>query len=223
MKPVVLVHGANAGGWMWERVTPLLDAASVPWVAPDLPSVALATPGVGHIEDMAAVEALLDVLPGDEPAVLVGHSRGGIVISNAGSHPRVGQLVFVTAMLLDAGEASMASEAIVAARHVDANGTTTFDPERAPAVIMNDCSPADIAWAMPRLDAQFVGPVPEGRYAWRSKPSTYVVCTLDRAILPESQRLMAQRATSVVEWETGHCPMVNRPDLVASLLVGLAS
>ncbi len=144
------------------------------------------------------------------------------MISNAGLHPRAGHLVYITAMLLDAGEASMASEAIVASRHVDANGTTTFDPELAPAVIMNDCSSADIAWAMPRLRPQFVGPVPEGRYAWRSKPSTYAVCTLDKAILPESQRLMARRAQSVVEWEAGHCPMVNRPELVAGLLIQLA-
>lgn len=73
--------------------------------------------------------------------------------------------------------------------------------------------------------AGFVGSAP-GHFrrgaTWRSKPSTYAICTLDEVILPERQRSMAAHATSVVEWDAGHCPMVSRPDLIADLLIALA-
>ena len=96
-KPVVLVHGAWHGPWCWERVTPYLDAAGVPWVAPDLPSCAVASTGANETEDNAAVRETLDCLPGDEQAILLGHSRGGRVISEAGTHNRVGHLVYLAA------------------------------------------------------------------------------------------------------------------------------
>jgi pimeloyl-ACP methyl ester carboxylesterase len=207
---------------MWERVTPLLDAASVTWVAPDLPSCAVK--GAGHTEDAAAVWESLDTLAGDDAAVLVGHSRGGIVISNVGAHPRVGNLVYIAALMLDEGQSS--SEVIAPdfgdVRHRDSDGTTTFLPSCAD-VLMNDCTPEQQTWAFNRLRPQFAGAVPEPRYPWRSKPSTYVVCTLDRAIPPAGQRRMARNATSVLEWDTGHCPLVSRPDLVAGLLIRLAT
>lgn len=201
---------------MWGRVTPLLDAASVPWVAPDLPSCAVK--GSGHTEDAAAVEAALGALAGDEPAVLVGHSRGGIVISNAGEHQRVGHLVYIAALMLDEGQNSseMVAPEVAEVRHRDSDGTTTFLPSCA-AVLMNDCTPEQQAWAFGRLRPQFAGAVPKPRYPWHSRPSTYVVCSLDRAIPPAGQHRMARNATSVVEWETRHCPLVNRPDLVDEL------
>jgi pimeloyl-ACP methyl ester carboxylesterase len=67
------------------------------------------------------------------------------------------------------------------------------------------------------------GPRPRLASAWRSKPSTYVVCTLDRAIPLEHQRRMAARASERVEWQTGHSPFLSRPDLVADLLIRLAA
>jgi pimeloyl-ACP methyl ester carboxylesterase len=75
-RPVVLMHGAFHGAWCWDRVTCYLDAAGVPWRAPDLPSCANAASGAAIDEDTAAVESVLDNLPDDEPAVLLGHSRG---------------------------------------------------------------------------------------------------------------------------------------------------
>jgi pimeloyl-ACP methyl ester carboxylesterase len=63
---------------------------------------------------------------------------------------------------------------------------------------------------------------PVGRPAWRDTPSTYVVCSEDRAVHPELQRVMAKRCTESLEWPTAHSPFLNRPDLVAELLVDLA-
>lgn len=164
MKAVVLVHGSHCGGWAWERVTPILDAAGVTWVAPDLPSVALGTPGIGHIEDAAAVDAVLDALPGSETSVLVGHSRGGGVISNAGTHARVGHLVYVTAVLLDEDEPSPASDAWRAQLIQNADGSSTIDPSGSAELALNDCSAEDAAWYMGGVRRQRAGPLPEGRY-----------------------------------------------------------
>ena len=85
-RPIVLVHGAFHGSWCWDRVTPHLDAAEVTWVAPDLPSCAKAATGALLKDDVAAVREVLDSLPGDEHAVMLGHSRGGAVITEAGVH-----------------------------------------------------------------------------------------------------------------------------------------
>jgi pimeloyl-ACP methyl ester carboxylesterase len=224
MRPVVLVHGAWHGPWCWERVTPLLDAAGVPWVAPDLPSVARSSEGVGVAEDVAAVEAVLDELPGSEPAVLLGHSRGGRVISEAGTHDRVGHLVYLAAFLVDEGEdTAELSRPVAPILRRAADGTSLPDPSRAPAVFYNDCTPEDVAWALSQVRPNSAGTPPEPRSAWRSKPSTYVVCALDQAILAVHQRRMAQRATSMVEWQTGHSPFISRPELVAELLIRLAA
>ena len=65
-------------------------------------------------------------------------------------------------------------------------------------------------------------PVVPPRVAWKSKPTTYVICAEDRAIPPKHQRQMAKRANSVIEWQVGHSPFLNRPELVAELLVDRA-
>src|SRR4051794_4806797 len=95
----VLVHGAWHGAWCWEKLTPLLDEASVPWQALDLPLSSLE-------DDAAAVHKVLDAIEG--PAVLLGHSYGGAVISQAGDHPAVEHLVYLCAFALEAGESPAA-------------------------------------------------------------------------------------------------------------------
>ena len=223
MKPVVLVHGAWHGPWCWEFVTPLLDAAGVPWVAPDLPSCARAHEGAGMIEDVQTVEAALDALPGNEQAILLGHSRGGWVISEAGAHPRVGSLVYLTAFLAEPGQESGGG---VREEDLDfgTDGTAIPKSDRARGLFYNDCTAEQAARAMERLRPMFWGgiAVEPPRLAWKQKPATYVVCSIDQAISAAAQRKMAMRASRSVEWETGHSPFLNRPELVADLLIALA-
>src|SRR3712207_1752378 len=88
VRPVGLVHGAWHGTWCWERVTPYLDGLGVPWVAVDLPSCARAASGSDVEADTLAVKVALDNLSGDEPAVLCGHSRAGLMVTEAGTHDR---------------------------------------------------------------------------------------------------------------------------------------
>ena len=224
-KPVVLVHGAWHGPWCWERVTPYLDAAAVPWVAPDLPSCAVASTGANETEDNAAVRETLDSLPGDEQAILLGHSRGGRVITEAGTHNRVGHLVYLAAFLghEDESLADYASPQLYDTLNTREDGTSTVKAELGAGVFYNECSAQDFSWAAQNLRPQSHKPF-EGssELAWQVKPSTYVICSRDNALPVAGQKKMAERATTMIEWDTDHSPFANRPELVASLLIGLS-
>ncbi len=230
MQRVVLVHGAWHGPWCWDRVTGGLDAAGVSWASPDLPSCSAASEGAGLVEDVREVERVLDGLPGDEPVVLVGHSRGGLVISEAGSHERVDRLVYLCAFLLEPGEdvGPMVADTVMPVIDFERtpNGPigTPRGAEAAP-VFYNGCSEGDTTWALERVRPMHMGgpPVEPPRLAWATTPSTYVVCAQDQAIPAEHQRRMAARATEVVEWDTGHSPFLTEPQRLVDLLVHLAT
>jgi pimeloyl-ACP methyl ester carboxylesterase len=224
-RPIVLIHGAWHGAWCWERVTPLLDAADVPWVAPDLPS-STSSEEAGLPEDVQVVERILDDLPGNEPAVLVGHSRGGLVISEAGAHERAGHLVYLCALLLQPGmdATAMLGAEVMASLDFGEDLVSSVRPGMAERLFYNDCSRRDAQWATDQLTPLFGGGgVDEPRHAYATNPSTYVVCELDAALPADRQREMAGAADHVVTWPTGHSPFVNRPELVADLLIGLST
>ena len=227
---VVLVHGAWHGAWCWDPVVALLSAADVPVQAIDLPghgtSALPLTDLHGHGD---AVRATLDAITG--PVVLVGHSYGGAAITDAGTHPAVRHLVYITAFCLDAHESIITND-LAGGEHAElatviefgADGTITVDPARAGDIFYADCDPAAIPGYVARL-------VPEGAdgfsqtprsVAWWERPSTYVVCTEDRALGPELQRNLAARCATTVEWPTSHSPFFSRPELVTDLLARLA-
>ena len=224
-RPIVLVHGAWHGSWCWDRVTPYLDAADIEWVAPDLPSVTDAVGGANQSDDNAIVREALDGLPGTEKAILLGHSRGGTVITEAGTHERVGHLVYLTAFL------GLENEDTTPYRSDDLNkclefqpdGTVTVKPELGKAVFYNEHNDSDFLWAQERFRSQSFKPfVGSSELAWLSKRSTYVVCRHDNALPVAGQRKMAARATQSIEWDTDHSPFVYRPELVATLLIGMS-
>ncbi len=222
-KVVVLVHGAWHGAWCWEDVIPRLDAAGVRSVAVDLPSVS--SPTATLHDDVACVRDALDSLT--DPAVLVGHSYGGAVISEAGTHPAVEHLVYVSAFALEAGES--AGENDLAGGEVGsvlndairvADGVLTLDPELAAEAFYHDCEPEISLAAIDRLRPQSLTAL-QGKVtaaAWREKPATYVVCTDDRGLTTALQRSNAARIGTSIDWHTSHSPFLSRPDLVADLL-----
>jgi len=227
-RTVVLVHGAWHGAWCWERVFPLLDAASVPLVAVDLPSVAYADATI-H-DDAAYVRGALDAVNGE--VVLVGHSYGGGVITEAGVHPNVAHLVYLSAFVLDVGESAQEntleggdgpSDLLPAIAFGDS--VLTIKPEGAVAAFYHDCTPDDAQAAIERLRpeslAALAGKVEAA--AWREKPATYVVCTDDRALPVALQRSNAARVATSIDWPTSHSPFFSRPELVADLLIDLSS
>ena len=223
-KTVVLVHGAWHGAWCWDKVVALLEKQGVAVVTFDLPLTSFE-------DDVATTKAVLDQVDGD--IVLCGHSYGGAVITNAGNHQKVSHLVYLTAFACDADEspaatapdADLPATDLASAFVIADDGTATIAPDLIVDGFYHDCDPAEAADAAARLRpihmSCFMTPV--GRPAWKSKPSTYVVCTEDRAIHPELQRYMAMRCEATVEVDTAHSPFLNRPDAVADLLAGLAT
>jgi pimeloyl-ACP methyl ester carboxylesterase len=173
------------------------------------------------------VRRLLDNLDG--PALLCGHSYGGCVITEAGTHPAVRHLVYISAFVPDTGESVRdvgrpPDEKTRLSAHLDEDGLIRLDPAGV-AAVYSGCDPADVEWAAARLRPQrpqgFAQPVTAA--AWRSVPATYAVCTADRAIDPELQRRMAARACpEVIEWPAGHFPLISHPDVVAGLLTRLS-
>jgi pimeloyl-ACP methyl ester carboxylesterase len=236
-RQVILVHGAWHGAWAWERVLPLLASAGVDAVAVDLPGHGADQGPLGDLHgDANRVRDELDRATSE--VVLVGHSYGGAVITEAGDHPAVGHLVYLCAFALDAGEScgNAAPDQAASISHVGRpnlgagfvmgpGGTVTLDPATAATCLYHDCDADAVAWAMARLGPHplvTIQQTPEA-VAWRVKPSTYVVCRDDLAIHPDLQRLLARRCTTSVEWPTGHSPFLSHPELVAELLTGLAA
>ena len=224
---VVLVHGAWHGAWCWEHVVERLDATGHASVAVDLPSVS--SPTATLADDAACVRDALDKVSGD--ALLVGHSYGGSVITEAGAHPAVAHLVYLTAFALEVGE-SPGENALTGGERgalEDAirvgDGVLTIDPEGAVAAFFHDCTPEIAAAAAARLRPQSLAAL-SGKVtnvAWRAKPSTYVVCTDDRGLTTALQRSNAARIGNSIDWPTSHSPFLSRPDLVADLLFELSS
>jgi pimeloyl-ACP methyl ester carboxylesterase len=99
----------------------------------------------------------------------------------------------------------------------------TFDPDRAVEAFYADCDPDAAAAAIAALRPQNLANLGQSPavIGWRGKPTTYAVCTDDLAVHPDLQRVLAQRAGTVVEWPTGHSPFLSRPDLVVDLLAAL--
>ena len=220
---VVLVHGAWHGSWVWERVVPLLEARGLSVRTVDLPSVGAAPGAEADLAgDAAVVSAVLDSVDG--PALLCGHSYGGMVISVAASgRSDVSRLVYLCAFMPDAGESLVALTGGEPAPWIQLlDGRLTLpDPAQSADVFYADCDEETAREAVARIKPMAGAPFgqPVARPAWHGIPSTYVVCTLDRAIPPELQRdVFAPRADEVIELEASHSPFSSQPGAVAALL-----
>jgi pimeloyl-ACP methyl ester carboxylesterase len=221
-KTAVLVHGAWHGAWCWELVVPKLAARGIDAVTVDLPSVQRRHATVA--DDADEVRRAIDAIGG--PVVLVGHSYGGAVVTDAGAHPDVEHIVYLTAFALDDGE-SVSSNALLGGesmRLVEAlrfeADVSTVDPDRATDFFFHDCSPDIATAAVARLrpmslDAMRSAP---RAVAWRNKPATYIVCTDDRGVPVELQRSAAGRCAAVIEIPTSHSPFLSQPELLADTL-----
>ncbi len=234
---VVLVHGAWHGAWCFDRVLPLLEKAGVPAVAVDLPGHGRDPGPLTDLHgDADRVREVLDGIDGD--VVLLGHSYGGAVITEAGVHPSVRHLVYLCAMVPDAdesaGSAAMDSSAglsqegrptFTGVTTDNPDGTVNLTADGAARFLYNDCDPDTVTWAVSELTRQPMGNLfqsPAG-VAWRERSSTYVVCTDDMIVHPGLQELLARRCTETVVWPTSHSPFLSHPELVGDLLVGLAA
>ena len=216
IKNVVLVHGAFADGSGWEAVAKLLekDGYTV--------SV-LQEPETSYAEDQKYAKAALDALDG--PVVIVGHSYGGSLITEAGNHPKVAALVYIAAFALDEGESCASIEQAVPqaskAFKPDSNGNWWIDQAHFAADFAADVPPAvahfmAIAQVPISTDA-FTHKVTNP--AWKTKPTWYMVASDDRSINPIQERMMAKRAhAKTVEVPASHVAYMSHPKETVKLI-----
>jgi len=218
MKNVVLVHGGFVDGAGWEGVYKILkkDGYNVSIVQ---------NPTISLKDDVAATKRILAAQ--DAPAILVGHSYGGAVITEAGTDPKVAALVYISAFAPDKGE-SVATlikdpppgapvppilpprDGYLFLDKMKFTASFAADVDAEKAAFMAD---SQVPWGVEALEGTISEP------AWKAKPSWYLVTTEDRMIPPAAQRVMAKRAGStVVELKGSHSAYVSQPGAVAALI-----
>jgi pimeloyl-ACP methyl ester carboxylesterase len=215
---IVLVHGGFVDGSGWEAVYQILRRAGHAVSVVQNPTLSLT-------DDAAVTRRALDRQA--DQVVLVGHSYGGAVITEAGTHPKVAALVYIAAFAPDRGEsvntliANPPPGAPVPPILPPQDGFLFLDREKFAAAFAADVDPdlaafmadAQVPWGVDALAGAITEP------AWRTKPSWYLVTTEDRMIPPDAQRFMSQRANAkVVETAASHSVYVSQPEPVAALI-----
>ncbi|MEV4603176.1 alpha/beta hydrolase [Amycolatopsis sp. NPDC049253] len=217
-RSVVLVHGAYADGSCWAEVIPRLQAAGITVTSVQNPLTSLA-------DDVAATRRELDLQSGR--TVLVGHSYGGSVISQAGDHPAVDSLVYLSARAPMAGEDYPA----LTARFPAAPAGAGLVYQNGFGHLTEDAFLNDFANGVPTARARALyaaqGRVAQDLFstkttvaAWETKPSSYVITTADRTTAPELQRFVAARMkarTTVID--SGHLSFITHPDTVTRVIL----
>ncbi|WP_249692255.1 alpha/beta hydrolase [Stappia sp. WLB 29] len=215
---IVLVHGANVDGSTWRDVYNRLTAQ-------DYKVTIVQMPLTSTEDDIAAVQRIVDSQDG--PMLLVGHSYGGMVISEVGGDPNVKGLVYVAAFQPDAGESGGALLASVPTEFTP-DKLTVFDDghylvneDAFVSVVGNGLSSEDAIYVARSQAASNTAILDyQARVAaWNEKPSWSAIATLDRTIAPDLQRQMSERAGStIVDIENGHMLPMTSPDEVADLI-----
>jgi pimeloyl-ACP methyl ester carboxylesterase len=218
MNNIVLIHGGFVDGSGWESVYSILKKDGYNVSVVQNPTLSLS-------DDVTATKRILAAQDG--PAILVGHSYGGAVITEAGNDPRVAGLVYITAFAPDKGE-SVASlikdpppgapvppilppqDGYLLLDRAKFAASFAGDVEAEKAAFMAD---SQVPWGLEALGGEISQP------AWKAKPSWYLIATDDKMIPPDAQRAMSKRAGStVVEVKGSHAIYVSQPEAVAALV-----
>lgn len=215
---IVLVHGAFADGSGWEGVHAILAAKGYKVTVVQHPTASLA-------QDVAYVSRVIAAQDG--PVILVGHSYGGVVITEAGRDPKVKALVYVAGWVPDSGQsvssliANLPAGAPLPPILPPDDGYIFVDPAHFPASFAQDVAPAKAAfmavsqvpWGLEAANGTV------GEPAWKTKPSWYLLTTDDRMIPPDGQRAMATRAgAQITEVAGSHAVFVSKPDVVTTMI-----
>ena len=211
VKNIVLVHGGLVDGSGWKDVYKALKKDGYTVSVAQIPTISVA-------DDVAVTKRAIATLNG--PVILVGHSYGGVVITEAGNDPKVAGLVYVTAFAPDKGESAAAliknapQGAPAPPILPPQDGYLFLDKAKFPAAFAADVNPdvasfmadSQVPWGVEALSGVITQP------AWRTKPSWYLITTEDKMIPPHAQRAMSKRAGStVVEVKSSHAVYVSHP------------
>jgi pimeloyl-ACP methyl ester carboxylesterase len=221
----VLVHGAWHGSWAWGLVIGPLRALGHDVIAVDLPSSGPTISELGDFTaDCATVQGALDRLDGD--AIVVGHSYGGQVISQAtAGRPDVSHLVYVCAFMCDVGQSPTdINEGLpptwieIAGDGLAARVTTARE------TFFHDVDPQLAAQSQDRLQLQSLtaASTPLSAAGWHDIDSTYIICEDDRAIPVDRQQQMSRHASNTRRLNSSHSPFLSMPDAVIDILTSLA-
>ena len=214
----LLVPGSWHGAWAYDDVAPRLTGAGVKVTVIDLPSNDGAA---GLADDAAAIRSALDEI--GEPTVVVGHSYGGIAVSEgAAGAPQAVGLVYLAAFMLDVGESLLDAMQHQLPDWISLDQAAgSHIAERSEEVLYGDCPPDVATRAATRLSRQSVAAIatPQTAAAWQNLPSTYLICDEDRAVPPPAQEAMSARATTVRRLPASHSPFLSRPGDVADVVL----
>jgi pimeloyl-ACP methyl ester carboxylesterase len=223
MLTLIFVHGAcvRDAAWWWNKMIEPLTERGITSVAVPLPSCGEAGSGLGDLyDDIGACRGAIRSVDG--PVVLCGHSYGGMIITEAGVDERVVELIYVTSVMPDAGQSQaelIGGEPAPWMR--PGEGTVGVDPDMVREYFLQDCDEPTTEAAVARLTRQSLAPFgqPPREIAWRSTPSSYIVCTQDLATPAETQRGRIRAGAHHVKFAAGHHPFLSRPDAFAEVLV----
>jgi pimeloyl-ACP methyl ester carboxylesterase len=225
---MVLVHGACCGAWGWEPLGKELDARGIRHVAVDLPSVGVGVdPNTSFHADAKHLRAVLDGVHG--PVVLCGNSYGGIVITEASAGAaNVVRLVYVAAFMPDAEDDpatwmfAHCTPEVMSAGILREDGLIEPDLDLVRPLSFQQATPEVADWALGQMGPMAMGagsPPSVTGVGWRDIPSTYIVCSEDGTIKPESQRQWArERATDSIEVPFDHVAPLSHPAEIADIL-----
>lgn len=222
VKNIVLVHGAFADGSSWSKVVTKLQAKGYNVIAVQNPLTSFA-------DDVAAAKRAIAQVDG--PVLLVGHSYGGMVISEAGKDPKVAGLLYVAALVPEEGQnvvdvnAAMPTTGVEKEFQLSPDGHLTLPQKGIDEYFAQDVSPEERkiifatqgSWAASATQQKVYDP------AWKTKPSWYIVAAKDGMINPDLERFKAKliKATTL-ELNSSHVPMVSQPNKVADFIVSAA-
>jgi pimeloyl-ACP methyl ester carboxylesterase len=237
MSTYVFVHGANHGGWCWDKVAPLLTQAGHTVVAPDLPGHGSDTTPITDVtlqSYVTSVQAAVMIQP--EPVILVGHSMGGAVITQVAEQcpQKIERLVYLAAFLLADGESCLHwmqqdGESLVLSNVTVApdQSYVVMNDEAAKAVFYGDCSDEDVARARSLLGPEAT--IPSGTPVHTTEanfgrvPRVYIETLQDKAISLGVQRRMYANlpCQKVRTMNTSHSPFLSAPEALAAHLMSL--
>ena len=222
IKNIILVHGAFADGSSWSKVIPLLQAKGFNVIAVQNPLTSLAA-------DVAATKRAIALMDG--PVLLVGHSYGGMVISEAGKDPKVAAILYVAALIPEEGQsasdvnAAMATTGVEREFRLSDDGFLSLSAKAVNGNFAQDVPAAErkliyvtqVPWAASATTEKVNSP------AWKTKPSWAIVAAQDGMINPDLQRFKVKliKATTL-ELKSGHVPMISQPNKVAAFIARAA-